>query len=278
MNDRIGFMQGRLSPLVDGRIQAFPWASWRDEFRQAEKINFHLMEWTLDQDRLYENPLLTKAGQAEIRELCQSHKLAIPSITGDCFMQAPLWKAHGNQREALERDFHSVALGCATVGISMIVIPLVDNGQVENSEQENTLVAFMQSQSKFLIEHKLRVIFECDFGPSELARFIDRLDPALFGINYDVGNSAALGFNPVEEFFAYGDRVINVHIKDRLLGGTTVPLGTGNADFDLVFNALSKIEYGGNFILQTARAEDGDHAAALIRYKSMVIDMLGAGA
>ena len=28
---RIGFMQGRLSPQVDGKIQAFPWVHWRDE-------------------------------------------------------------------------------------------------------------------------------------------------------------------------------------------------------------------------------------------------------
>ena len=31
-NSRIGFMQGRLSELVDGRIQAFPWDSWQTEF------------------------------------------------------------------------------------------------------------------------------------------------------------------------------------------------------------------------------------------------------
>lgn len=278
MKDRIGFMQGRLSHLLDGRIQAFPWASWKDEFRLAEQIDFRLMEWTLDQTRLYENPLMTETGQAEIRELCQRHNLGIPSTTGDCFMQAPFWKVLGNERNALERDFCEIAVGCAAVGISMIVVPLVDNGQLENIEQENTLVAFMQSQAQLLSVNKLRVVFESDFGPTELARFIERLDPAIFGINYDIGNSAALGFNAVEEFSAYGHRIINVHIKDRILGGTTVPLGTGNADFKVVFDALARIGYDGNYILQTARAADGEHSAALSRYKSMVIGMIKAGA
>jgi len=278
MKDRIGFMQGRLSPLLDGRIQAFPWASWKDEFQLAEQIDFRLMEWTLDQTRLYENPLMTETGQAEIRELCQRHNLGIPSTTGDCFMQAPFWKVLGNQRNALERDFGEIAVGCAAVGISMIVVPLVDNGKLENIEQENTLVAFMQSQAQLLSVNKLRVAFESDFGPTELARFIERLDPAIFGINYDIGNSAALGFNTVEEFSAYGHRIINVHIKDRILGGTTVPLGTGNADFKVVFDVLARIGYTGNYILQTARAADGEHAAALSRYKSMVIGMIKAGA
>lgn len=272
--NRIGFMQGRLSPMINGRIQAFPWAHWKDEFPLAEQIDIHLMEWTLDQDRLYENPLLTETGQAEIRELSQRHNLSIPSLTGDCFMQAPLWKARGEERAALERDFCEIAKGCATVGISMIVVPLVDNGRIENAEQENTLVAFLESQTEFLAPHALKVIFESDFAPVELARFISRLDPALFGINYDIGNSAALGFNPAEEIAAYGARIVNVHVKDRVLGGTTVPLGTGNADFETVFAALAKFGYSGHCILQTARATDEDHAGVLSRYRDMTVAWL----
>ena len=65
-NDRLGFMQGRLSPLIDGRIQVFPWSCWQEEFMIAERHGFRLMEWTLDQHRLYENPLLTLADQARL--------------------------------------------------------------------------------------------------------------------------------------------------------------------------------------------------------------------
>ena len=267
-------MQGRLSPLIKGRIQAFPWDNWKDEFPAAQRINIHLMEWTLDQERLYENPLLTEAGQAAIRALCKVHELSIPSLTGDCFMQAPLWKAQGAQRIALERDFLEIARGCAAVGITMLVVPLVDNGRLEGADQEDALVRFLESQADFLAANRLKVVFESDYVPQELARFIARLNPVLFGINYDIGNSAALGFNPQEEFAAYGQRVINVHVKDRVLGGTTVPLGTGSANFDAVFAALAQINYRGNFILQTARAADGNHADALCAYRDMTIDWL----
>ncbi len=270
----IGFMQGRLSPVVDGRIQSFPWTCWQQEFSLGEQHDFHLIEWTLDQDRLYENPLLTLDGQAEIRALCTLHGFAIPSLTGDCFMQAPFWKAQGVERDALQRDFRAVAEACAAVGISMMVVPLVDNGRLEQACQEEALVTYLKSQAGFLAEHGLRVVFESDFVPMELARFIGRLDPALFGINYDIGNSAALGFNPADEFAAYGHRIVNVHIKDRVMGGTTVPLGTGNADFETVFAALTRVGYAGNYILQTARAADGDHAGALCRYRDMAVDWL----
>lgn len=267
-------MQGRLSPLVDGKIQAFPASCWQAEFESAKRNGFSLMEWTLDQDGLYLNPLLTTSGQAEIRELRQAHGIAISSLTGDCFMQSPFWKAQGPAREALLQDFRAVAQACSAVGIVMMVVPLVDNGRLDNREQEDLLVDTLQKESAFLAALGVKVVFESDFGPDELARFIARLAPARFGINYDIGNSASLGMDPVAEISAYGERILNVHIKDRVLGGTTVPLGTGNANFDQVFAALARAGYQGTYILQTARAADGKHAEVLCRYRDMALDWI----
>ena len=92
----------------------------------------------------------------------------------------------------------------------------------------------------------------------------------IFGINYDIGNSAALNFNPIEEFNEYGKRVQNVHIKDRLQGGGTVPLTTGNANFEVVFNLLHKNRYRGNYILQTSRANDNNHAELIKKNKILI--------
>lgn len=271
---RVGFMQGRISALFDGRVQAFPWLSWKEEFSVAEKNGFRLMEWTLDQDRLYENPLLMSTGRDDIRELMRRHSVGIPSLTGDCFMQAPFWKTRGEDREFLRRDFLAVAAACGKVGISMLVVPLVDNGRLETSEQEGTLVEFLQSEESYFENLGLRVLFESDFEPLALLRFIGRFDSEWFGINYDIGNSAALGFDPIEEIATYGHRIMNVHVKDRKLGGTTVPLGTGAVNFELVFTELKRAGYVANFILQTARTSDGDHISALCRYRDMTVDWL----
>jgi L-ribulose-5-phosphate 3-epimerase len=72
----------------------------------------------------------------------------------------------------------------------------------------------------------------------------------------------------VEEIATLGDLIQNVHIKDRLRGGTTVPLGTGAANFDRVFESLGRIGYDGALILQTAR--DDDDVGAASRYLAMV--------
>lgn len=276
MTNKLGFMQGRLSPLVDGKIQAFPWDSWQQEFPAARSLGLELMEWTLDQDRLYQNPLLTPHGQEKIRSLCQANGLTVASLTGDCFMQAPFWKASGQDKAALEADFVAIASACAKVGIEMIVVPLVDNGRLENDQQEDVLLAFLLAQSGLFRELGLRIVFESDFPPAELARFISRLPVDAFGVNYDIGNSAALGYKPEEEFAAYGPRIVNVHVKDRGLGGTTVPLGTGNADFPTVFGLLREAAYAGYLIMQTARAKDDDHAGALRRYMGQIKSWLKA--
>ena len=69
MNQRIGFMQGRLCDQVDGKIQAFPILEWKNEFPKAADININLLEWTLDQKGLYENPFMNSEGQNKIKTL-----------------------------------------------------------------------------------------------------------------------------------------------------------------------------------------------------------------
>ena len=62
----IGVMQGRLLPQVQGRIQAFPWAHWRDEFELASRHGFQSIEFIFEADRSHENPVYTDEGVSEI--------------------------------------------------------------------------------------------------------------------------------------------------------------------------------------------------------------------
>lgn len=266
---RIGFMQGRLSPLVDGKIQAFPWPHWQDEFSIAAHVGITLLEWTLDQDRLFENPLMTESGRQRVNKLKAQHGLAIPSLTGDCFMQAPFWKAT-TEREKLIRDLRAIVHAAAGIGIGTILIPLVDAGRLENDSQKDGLCRGLALIERDLADLGMQITFESDFPPDKLASFIDGFDPKYFGLTFDIGNSASLGYAFEEEIAAYGARIVNVHVKDRLLGGTTVPLETGNAKLAATIAALEGVGYRGNYILQTARAANGDHVGALCRYKVML--------
>ncbi len=267
----LGFMQGRLSPPVDGRIQAFPRDHWREEFAIAESIGFGLMEWTIDQDGLEENPLMTRDGREEIRLLTTQHGVRILSLTGDCFMQAPFWKASNSERKVLEVAFLSVVESCSDLGVGIAVVPLVDNGSIVNALEAEVFLQFMTDHTDRFRDLGVTIAFESDYAPDQFSALIAALPTTGFGINYDIGNSAALGYDPAVEIAAYGERIVNVHIKDRLLGGSTVPLGTGVAQLERAVSLLLDQGYGGNFILQTARADDHDHSGALSRYRDMTL-------
>jgi L-ribulose-5-phosphate 3-epimerase len=275
VTQHIGFMQGRLSPLIDGKIQAFPWNFWKEEFALAAGIGVDCMEWTLDHDRIFENPLMTAPGRALIAALRAAHGIEIPSLTGDFCMQAPFWKAIGRERLELVGIFEKVLLGCAAAGIGLLVVPLVDNGALDSVAGRELLERQLFAFQPLLREHGLRIAFESDLPPVALAAFIDGFPAELFGINYDIGNSASLGWNPAEEIACLGPRIINVHVKDRVLGGTTVALGTGAADLPQVFGLLCAARYGGNYILQTARAADGAHLETIDRYRQFVAGQIG---
>ena len=71
----------------------------------------------------------------------------------------------------------------------------------------------MNNIEDILLEREIQLIFESDYGSEGLSLFIKQLDPKIFGINYDIGNSAALGFNPEEEITSYGERIYNLNYE-----------------------------------------------------------------
>lgn len=267
INNQIGFIQGRLSPIRNERIQSFPWDHWANEFKLAEELEFKKIEWTIDSERFLENPILTVKGQKEIKRLLQVHGLQIPSVTCDYFMENPFWQS---SETLIRNDLMRIMDGMNQIGAKILVIPLVDNSSLSGYSESNNVIDFFTSFKMELLEKDIKIAFESDLAPSPLLTFISNFDSEKFGVNYDIGNSASLGYSPNEEFMAYGPRIINVHIKDRLYGGSTVPLGEGSADFHAVFNLLNLFNYNGNLIMQTARSKNENHGEVLVDYRKLM--------
>ena len=83
----------------------------------------------------------------------------------------------------------------------------------------------MKSQEKkTLRKNKQMILFESDFEPKKLFKFIKKFNSKYFGINYDTGNSASLGHNLKEEIVLF-KYIKNIHIKDRFYKGKTTRLG-----------------------------------------------------
>lgn len=267
-------MQGRLSAPTHGRIQCFPESTWKEELVLARELGFPLMEWTLDRLTWEKNPLLSPEGRKDVLNRLNETGLEVPSLTGDCFMEDPFYRASGREKQKLLSELDEVLDAVAGLGIKMVVIPLVDQGSLKNLEEEEILLEELHRRISFFRGTGIQILFETDGAPSSVRRFISHLPTPYFGINYDIGNSAALGFLPREEFACYGERICNVHVKDRKKGGTTVPLKMGDADFDTVFALLHQREYKGNYILQTARSPEGNDAGVLVNYREMLYSWL----
>ena len=94
---------------------------------------------------------------------------------------------------------------------------------------------------------------ETDLDPAVLVALLERVAHPLVPANYDIGNSASLGHDPLRELTLIGPWLGSVHVKDRLAGGGTVPLGTGAADFATSFRLIMQSGFKGPFILQAAR-------------------------
>jgi hexulose-6-phosphate isomerase len=266
----IGFIQGRLSPITNNRIQLFPWDSWQNEFFIASKNNINLIEWTIDTFKFYQNPLINFKQWKEINTIASTNKILIPSVTCDYFMENPPWKT---DIDLVKKGIIAIFQGMKNISANILVVPLVDNSSLLNSSNSDTVKNLFTSLIPEIIQNNIQIAFECDLNPEKLLHFISEFDKNYFGINYDIGNSASLGFDPKNEFEVYGSRIVNVHVKDRKLNGPSVPLGEGDADFLQIFGLLHEVNYQGNLILQTARSNDGKDTEVLVKYKKIVEEL-----
>jgi len=266
---KIGFIQGRLSPITNNRIQQFPWDSWQNEFNLASIIDIKIIEWTIDTFKFYENPLINLDQWEEIIIIAEKNNISIPSVTCDYFMENPPWKT---DLDLVRKGIISILQGMRNINSKILVVPLVDNSSLLGPISVNIVKNLFNSLIPKISQNNLQIAFESDLNPEKLTEFISGFDRNYFGINYDIGNSASLGFDPTEEFKGYGSRIINVHVKDRKIHGSTVPLGDGDANFMKIFRLLDKENYQGNLILQTARSKEGKDAEVLVKYKKLVED------
>ena len=93
--------------------------------------------------------------------------------------------------------------------------------------------------------------------PNAFKNLLKQLNSSSITVNYDTGNSASLGFDHLEELNAYGDRISDLHIKDRLRGGSFVTLGSGDFDIEGFFSKFDLDQFNGPVILQCFRDDEG---------------------
>ena len=268
----LGIMQGRLVPPTENRIQCFPRERWSDEFELAAQAGLDCIEWIYDLYGADVNPLATDSGLEKLRNLSVQHKVKILSICADYFMDKPLVRASQAELEDRLHTFHWLLERGRLIGINRMVIPFVDASSIDTQAEFDGVVMLLKRLLESARHAGIEIHLETSLTPVRFAELLNRLTDPLLKVNYDSGNSSSLGYAPREEFAAYGERVGSVHIKDRLLGASTVPLGTGDADFPALEESLKKVAYKGDFILQVARGASGDEVAWARQNREFVLN------
>jgi len=275
MNDQklvntIGIMQGRLLPPVGGRIQSFPVDTWREEFCLAHLAGLDCIEWVYDYETRAANPLETDSGIAEIRRQVRDSGVGIWSICADYYMTERLVERDGSPQESVVNHLNWLIGQVGSLGVRYMVLPFVDNSSLKSPEEIETLVEILHYAAMAAGKAGVELHLETDLEPTRLVSLLKRVAHHTVRANYDIGNSASLGYNPAQELTLLSPWLGSVHVKDRVLGGDTVPLGTGAADFPTCFRLIHAVGFRGPFILQTAREESQSEVELAIRNRKFI--------
>ena len=254
----IGIMQGRLTNRYKGRYQAYPADSWEEEFYIAKDMGFECIEFIFDYENLEHHPLMTLDGRKKIKGLIKTTGVKVYSICADYFMKFPLFVDNETSRQGNVETLINLIKNTSLIGGMDITIPCVDESALKNKNDIDILKMSLNKCLKTAEEYGVNLNLETDLPPKEFHRLLDYINHPRIKVNYDTGNSASAGYDPVEELSAYGEHVSVLHIKDRLLNGGSVQLGTGQADFEKIFRKLKKRDFGGVIIMQAARAAEPD--------------------
>ncbi len=247
---RVGVMQGRLSPRPPGKLQEFPWSSYAAEFPKAARLGLHSIEWIFEAARWEENPLWTEAGREEIRGLVARTGVRVQSVCADFFM---VHRLAGESPAALARHcdvLSDLIVAAHSVGADRILVPLLETSAVDTPALEREVALSLRSVAPMAERYGVTLGLEMEIPGHDYAKVIESVGSAHVRAYYDTGNSTAQGLDIAEDILPLLPLLHAVHIKDRVRGGGSKPLGTGDTNFQGFFPRLLRAGFRGDFVLQ----------------------------
>lgn len=248
----IGIMQGRLSKPLPDRLQGFPSENWSREFDLALQVGFDGIEWVFQAEDAEGNPIRRESGRSQIRECMRRTGIQMPSICADYFMAHPFFGVSPREQAESVTVLLDLIGQARSVGASMVLIPVLESAEIRTDSDRAELKACLREPLALARSVEVRLGLETELPAPEYLRLVEEIGHESVAVYYDVGNAAAKGYDVAADVRYLGKYLHGVHVKDRILGGQSVPLGQGQVDFDRFFEALADIHYSGTFVLQTA--------------------------
>jgi L-ribulose-5-phosphate 3-epimerase len=231
--NKIGVKQGRLSPPVDGRVQEFP-LDWEKEFHDAKTLGLCGIEWIITKRCFLDNPIIANPLLQEI--------YPITSVCLDVLIDS---------RIASEEFLNQTLVVACQAGLRRVTIPILDDSDLNDDEKRKAFCGVMKNIGERFSD--IEFSFEAELDMYKLEEIVSLDDN--FKVTYDTGNMTFCGFDHDKYIKFFGDRINNVHLKDRTIDSGSVAPFEGDTDFLSIFKALKDINYSEGFVLETARAD-----------------------
>ena len=115
--------------------------------------------------------------------------------------------------------------------IQQIIIPLFGSSEIINID---LIYELFDNICDKLGGSTVRIGFETNLS-AITQKTICRMLAGRVGICYDVGNAAGCGYDSAGDILEISEYLLEIHLKDKRPGGTSVMLGNGTVDFSEVF-------------------------------------------
>lgn len=260
---QLGVMQSRLSTKPKHAYQGFNELWWDTEFLIAKRLGFDYIEWICDNNP--GNLAHDERNWDKVVRVCNDSQVKVKAVCADYFV-----------KNMLNADNKYLLLGiinfAAYIEADKVVLPFVDESSLKKQIfYLASLKDFLKDPLKTCWRKRINLCLELDLPPKTVADFLKHVDHQNLKICYDTGNSAAEGYNPNDEFDAYGQYINHVHIKDRVLHGESVKLGTGAVNFKTIFNRLKDLNYAGTMTYQGVRAEENINQLSSVEDQMLIL-------
>jgi L-ribulose-5-phosphate 3-epimerase UlaE len=156
LTKQIGIMQGRLSPRIDGKIQAYPAKTWQKEFEVAQEIGYSAIEWIVEEP-MAENALMTESGLSEIAKIIEKTNVKVDYICADIFMQQPLMRMNSETKKSNKHYLSQILINANRIGAIGVEIPFVDNSSIKTEEEKKELLEVMQDSFELANDLNLKI-------------------------------------------------------------------------------------------------------------------------
>ncbi len=256
MSNSIGIMQGRLSPSLLGKQQYFPSETWETEYGLAAELGFDSIEWLVDLKSFDNNPIFEKTGIKRIKALQSRFDVSNLTVCADILKEKSFITNNSKFSNSTVHILEKLIIASIEIGAKCLIVPLIEQNSLKTLKthvQPDQWSKALEPILDVAKKQNFKLAIESDLPSGELKNWIDSISLPSVGVNFDMGNSVALGYSIEDEILQLGSSIYGVHVKDRKVGGPNVSLGQGDVNFELALKSLKKVAYSGPLILETFR-------------------------